>query len=91
MESCPSAGQGKALPQLSGTVLWMEIPRLLVFLNAVSQRRGEGWLPVDRLLKDQGICSRGDALVREVSCPSPGVPHPSKLDSAAQSGRITAS
>ena len=56
-----------------------------------AQRRGEGWLPVDRLLKDQGIYSRGDALVREVSCPSPGVPHSSKLDSAAQSGRITAS
>ena len=64
MESCP-AGQGKALPQLSGTVLWIGIPRLLVFLKAVRWRRGEGWLPVDRLLTDQGIYWRGDALVRE--------------------------
>ena len=65
MESCPSADQGKALPQLSGTVLWMAVPRLLVCLNAVRRRRAEGWLPVDRLLKDQGIYWRGDALVRE--------------------------
>lgn len=86
MESCPLPDQGKALPGLSGIVLWMEVPQSPCVPKCCDGVGEEVWLPAGQVAEESGLLverawagERGALLP-----PSPGITLPSRLDLSAQ-------